>query len=55
MNAEKSKQQAQTATKNDEVTPARTCKKATNTNVNNCEGKHNEAINKTIAKNKSSK
>ena len=55
MNAEKSKQQAQTATKNDEVTPARTCKKATNTNVNNCEGKHNEAINKTIAKNKVNK
>ena len=55
MNAEKSKQQAQTVTKNDEVTPARTCKKATNANMHNCEGKHNEAINKTIAKNKASK
>ena len=55
MNAEKSKQQAQKATKSDEVTPARTCKKATNANMNNCEGKHNEAINKTIAKNKASK
>ena len=55
MNAEKSKQQAQTATKSDEVTPARTCKKATNANMNNCEGKHNEVINKTIAKNKASK
>ena len=55
MNAEKSKQQAHTVTKNDEVAPARTCKKTTNANMNKCEGKHNEAINKTIAKNKASK
>ena len=55
MNAEKSKQQAQTATKNDEVTPARTCKKQKYANVNNREEKINEAMNKTIVKNKTSK
>ena len=35
MNAEKSKQQAQKDTKNDEVAPARICKKTNNANMSN--------------------
>ena len=55
MNAEKSKQQAQKDTKNDEVAPARICKKTNNANVSNLAKKNNEVVNKTIAKNKANK
>ena len=51
----KIKEQRQKYAKNEEVAPARICKKTNNANMSNLAKKSNEAMNKTIVKNKASK
>ena len=53
--AKKIKQQRQQYAKNEEVAPARICKNTNNANMSNLAKKSNEAMNKTIVKNKTSK